>query len=85
MGGFVVSAGIASIYGFWPHAPIKGITPTTLPRLNCSWLNDDDEQDVLGLRTGRGHLFFADSEPGLVRRLSTFTMQLSPGGVVVNL
>src|ERR1700724_3514840 len=39
MGGFVFSAGIASICGFRHHAPIKGITPTTLPRLNCSWRN----------------------------------------------
>ena len=37
-------------------------------RHNDNELNDDDEQDVLGLRTCRGHISLADSEPGLVRR-----------------
>src|SRR3984893_11438403 len=39
IGGFVFSAGITSIYGFRHHAPINGITPTTLPRSTCSWRN----------------------------------------------
>jgi len=57
-------------------------------RDNDNELNDDDEQDVLGLRTCRGHISLADwLIPNLAWSddfLSTFTMQLSPGGVVGN-